>query len=128
MIDIVIIIILTYMAFRIISIVRQEADIFREFNQSQSIGWLSLLFPLGPIVYFVLALKVGWLLAIILSIICYLPGLIAARKRITTFETAGTDRVQKAQGAASQASAAAVVGLVYSGFKLTMVFIGNAFA
>ena len=128
MIDIVLIIIFSYMAFNIVRAVRKEAKIYREFNQSQSISWLSLLFPLGPIVYLTTVNIFGWLPAIIFTIICYLPALFIARKRISFFDCAGTDKVKKAKNAASQTFIAATTGIVYSAFKLTMVYIGNAFA
>ena len=124
MIDIALIIFFAFMAFRILRTVRQESAIFREFEQSQSFAWLALLFPLGPIVYLLTIFRSGWLVAIVLMVSCYLPSLIAAKKRISFFERAGTDRVRNAENAAAQAFGAAIGGIVYAVILLCFSFIG----
>jgi hypothetical protein len=114
--------------FQVATAVKRESEIFQEFNQSKSVGWYSLLFPLGPIIYFTTVYRFGWLPAIVLTVFCYLPALITAKKRIAVFERAGTDRVRNAQNATTKAFGAAIAGLVFAAFLLGMVFINNAFA
>lgn len=116
------------MAFRIVTAVKRESEIFREFNQSKSFGWLSLLFPLGPVIYLTTVYRLGWLPAVMLAICCYMPALVTAKKIISVFDRAGTDRVRNAQNAATQTFGTAVAGLIYTAALLGMIFINNSFA
>lgn len=120
MLDIVLFITFAVMAFRVAKSVRNESAIFIEFEQPRTIGWLAFLFPLGPIVYFALVYRIGWLPSIVLMAACYLPSLISARKRIAVFERAGTDRVNKAKDASFQAYGTSIAGLVYTAVILAM--------
>lgn len=125
MIDIIIFIIFSVMGFRIATAVRRESDIFTEFNQPRTIGWLSLLFPLGPIIYITTAYRFGWLVAITLMVACYLPVFLSAKNRIRVFDRAGTDRVNKAKEAAMQAYGTSIAGLIYTGILLAVNIIGS---
>lgn len=120
MIDIVLFIVFAVMAFRVAKSVRNESAIFIEFEQPRTIGWLALLFPLGPIIYLSLVYRVGWLPSIALMAACYFPSLISARKRISVFDCAGTDRVNKAKEAAFQAYGTSIAGLVYTAVILAI--------
>lgn len=125
MIDIVIIVFFCVMSFSIVMAASREAEIFREFNQSRSFAWLSLLFPLGPVVYLVTAFRFGWLVALALMVVCYLPGLITARQRISVFDRSGTDRTRNAQNAATRAFGTAIAGLIYAAVILGFGLIGT---
>lgn len=126
MIDIVLFITFTVMAFRVAKAVRNESAIFVEFNQPKTIGWLALLFPLGPIIYLALVYRVGWLPAIVLMAACYLPGFFSAKRRIFVFDRAGTDRVDKAKEAAVQAYGTSIAGLVYTAVILAINIASTA--
>lgn len=118
MLDLVLLVFFGVMAARIARLVWREAAIYREFNQSLSLGYLVLLFPLGPILALTTMLRLGWLVALVLVLACYLPGFIAARRHLSFFERAGTDRVKSAESAASQAYGTAVVGFIYTSLLL----------
>ncbi len=118
MLDFVLLVFFSVMAARIARLVWREAAIYREFNQSLSLGYLVLLFPLGPILALTTTLRLGWLVALVLVLGCYLPGFIAARRHLSFFERAGTDRVKSAESAASQAYGTAIVGFIYTSLLL----------
>lgn len=101
------------MAYRIAKTVRRESAIFLEFKQPKTLGWLVFLFPCGPVIYFVLSYRAGFI-GLILMALCFLPGCIAAKKRISAFDRAGTDRVNRAKSAAVQAFEMSIVGFVYT--------------
>lgn len=106
-------------AVRITRAVGKEAAIFREFGQSKQFRVLVWFFPAGPI--FLLAGSfLGFVVAFALSVVCYLPAMVAARKCIASFERAGTDRVKRAQNTATQAFGNAIAGLVFSAFILVI--------
>lgn len=128
MLNLILIIAFTVMAVRTARTVLRETAIFREFNQSRALGVLVLLFPLGPIVYFATAFRLGWIIAIVGAASCYLPALIAAKHRMHAFERAGTDRVKTAHEAATQAFGTALVGLIYCGIILTFTLVGASSA
>lgn len=110
MIDFVLIVFFGLMAARIAQSVRRESAIFREFNQSQSLRYVVLLFPLGPILSLTTTFRLDWWVALMLVLGCYLPGFMVARRHLSIFERAGTDRVKGAESAASQAYGTAIVG------------------
>jgi len=120
-INFVLIIFFAYMAFSIIKATMSSSNIFTEFEQSKSFAWFSLLFPLGPILYLVTLYRLGWLIAILLMLACYLPALITSKMRANTFERAGTDRVNNAQNSAMKAFGTAIVGVVYT----TVLIVAN---
>lgn len=128
MIDIIIFVTFSVMAFRIAKSVRNESAIFIEFEQPKIIGWLVLLFPLGPIVYLTLLYRVGWLPSLLLMTICYLPSFLVSKKCISVFDCAGTDGVDKAKDAAMQAYGTSIAGLVYTAVILVIniAFTANA--
>ena len=113
------------MAFRVGKSVRNESSIFIEFEQPRTIGWLAFLFPLGPIIYLFLVYRVGWLPSIVLMAACYLPTLISAKKRISVFDRAGTDRVNKAKEAAFQAYGTSIAGLIYTAVILAINVVNS---
>jgi hypothetical protein len=113
MFDIALLIVFGVMAYRTIQAVRNEAQILAEFKQSQAVALLAVLFPLGPLVLFVAAVVMPFPLAFVVAAFCYLPALIVSRQQLRILETAGTDRVQKARAAATQAFGTALVGLIY---------------
>ena len=126
MLDFGLLIFFGVMAARIARLVWREAAIYREFNQSRALGYLVLLFPLGPILALTTALRLGWLVALVLVLGCYLPGFIAARRHLSFFERAGTDRVKSAESAATQAYGTAIVGFIYTGLLLIFTLAASS--
>lgn len=126
MLDFVLLVFFGVMAVRIARLVWREAAIYREFNQSLSLGYLVLLFPLGPILALTTTLRLGWLVALVLVLGCYLPAFIAARRRLSFFERAGTDRVKSAESAASQAYGTAIVGFIYTSLLLIFTLAASS--
>ena len=47
------------MAIKIAIGVRKESKVFEKYNQPKVLGWLALLFPLGPIAYIYASIKLG---------------------------------------------------------------------
>jgi hypothetical protein len=121
--DIALFIVFVVMTVRIVRVVLAESAIFREFNQSRSIGFFVLLFPLGPLVLLLATFRLGWLVAIVLATACYVPGLVVSSKRIAAFDRAGTDRVHPAKKAVSQAFGTALVGLLYVAVVLVLFIV-----
>jgi hypothetical protein len=126
MFDFVLLVFFGVMAARIARLVWTEAAIYREFNQSQSLGYLVLLFPLGPILALTTTFRLGWLVALVLVLGCYLPGFIAARRHLSFFERTGTDRVKNAESAASQAYGTAIVGFIYTSLLLIFALAASS--
>ena len=112
------------MSFRVIQTSRAETEILEEFGQSKLFAWLSLLFPLGPILYALTLYRLGWLPAIILMTACYVPGLIAAWKVMYFYERAGTSRVENIHKATKRAFHTAFVGLLFVFTFVTLLLIG----
>ena len=108
------------MAYRVIRGIRKESLLLKEFGQSQSLALVAPLFPLGPLFLIFGAVWLGWAIAVPLAFACYVPALIIARGQGLALERSGTDRVQRAQSATSQAFGTALVGLIY-------VAVGAAF-
>jgi len=104
-----------------------ESDIFNEFNQPKSIAFFVFLLPLGPILLFVLSHRLGWVPAVIISLCCYLPTLIVAKKRIAVFGTSGTDRTQIALRASNHAYGTAILGLLHISLYLIMTFANYSY-
>lgn len=125
MLDLILVIVFTVIAVRTARTVLRETPVFREFNQPRSLGVLALLFPLGPIVYLVTVFRLGWIVAFVGAASCYLPALIAAKRRMYMFDRAGTDRVKNAHEAATQAFGAALAGLIYLGIMLVFTLVGT---
>jgi len=118
--DIIAFIIFAGMTYRIVGTVRRESAIFAEFKQSTAVGYSALLFPLGPVIMLFVGARAP-LIAIILCAACYAPGLVLARRATSGFDRAGTDRVQAASGAASQAFGTAIAGLAYTAAVLVFL-------
>jgi len=125
LLDIIIILFFSITAFKIFLSVKREKEIFMEFNQSRIFSWLSLLFPLGPIAYLTTVYRLGWVPALILMALCYLPALIASKKAIVVFNKSGTDRVNNAKNAVEKSHITAIAGLLYVGILLIMALSAN---
>src|SRR5262245_46794587 len=125
MLDAVLLIFFGVMAVRVATAVSREATVFREFQQSRSLAFLALLFPLGPLVMLAGLNRIGLLGSVLVAAACYLPALLSARRLMRAFDQAGTDRVSKAQSAASQAFGTALVGLLYVAVVFTLGFFSN---
>lgn len=111
------------MTCRVFPGVRRQAVVLAEFRQGQSPAYLSLLFPLGPPIlvlgsYYLSVLIAG--LAVLAALACYVPCMIIARRQVRALDKAGTDRVQKAQGALNLAFGTALAGVIYVAANLVM--------
>jgi hypothetical protein len=126
--DVAIFIFLVVMTFRVMSASSREAAIFREFKQPRWIAPLSLLFPVAPLVMLFCLSRLGVILAAALAALCLVPALVVARRNIRAFERSGTDRVNGAIGAASQAITAAIAGLVYVAAVSILVLVWAGYA
>jgi hypothetical protein len=128
MLDVALLVFFGVMAYRIVSAVRREAPIFLEFRQSKALAMTALLFPLGPIATILLIAR-SPILAFTAGLACYLPSLFIARRITSALERAGTDRVQQAKAAASQAFGTALVGVIYAvGVFLYVVILAVYFS
>ena len=126
MLDLLPILFFLAMAWRIARAVLRESAIFREFGQPRSLATLVLLFPLGPVAYLAAVLRLGWVPALIVAAACYLPALIAARRCLRAFDSAGTDRVRAAREAATEAFGTAMGGLIYVAVMLGFSLLGSS--
>jgi hypothetical protein len=118
--DVVAFIIFTGMTYRIVVTVKRESAVFAEFNQSMAVGYSALLFPLGPIIMFLVGTRMP-VIGILLCAACYVPGLVSGRRATVGFDRTGTDRVKAANGAAWEAFGTAIAGLVYVAVILVLV-------
>ena len=92
------------------AVINQEALVFAEFRQPRTLAGLVWLYPLGPTVGFNGIAWVGPAFSLALAALCFVPATIAARRLIAAFERAGTDRVDRALGAANLAMIGAIGG------------------
>ncbi len=121
MLDIVLIIVFSVMAYRIATSIHRESMIFREFKLSRTLALAAMLFPFGPIGLFAGSVGLVFPLAYIGAAACYVPALLIARRLGNALEKAGTDRVKGAQTAISQAFGTALAGLIYVALHLVFV-------
>ena len=123
MLDIAVLISLAVMTYRVWSGVSREAEIFREFNQARTLAIVSLLFPLAPIILLLGMVHVGAVVSLVGAAVCFLPALVIARRNVRVFERSGTDRVNGAISAASQAVGTAIAGLCYVAVVAVFVLV-----
>lgn len=126
MIDFIALVFFIVMPSRILVAVRREAGILQEFGRTNSLAYLALLFPLGPIILWSGPFWTALPIAYCLAAACFVPALIAARRCTRALEVAGTDRVQPAQAAVWQTTGTALLGLAYVGLTCAVVFFVRA--
>ncbi len=86
---------------------------FVEFNVPTSLGLWVWLFPVPPILTFFAVPGVTQLLfGYAVAILFFVPGLVAAVHARKVFQTAGTDRVDRAQRIADEAVLGGVIGVL----------------
>jgi hypothetical protein len=128
MIDVALLVFFCVMAYRVAVAINRERPILAEFNQSPVLGATALLFPVGPIATLFL-LGRSPILSLAAGLICYVPSMVIARRMIRSLERTGTDRVQGAISAASQAFGTSLVGLIYAfGAFIFVVIVGVYFS
>ena len=120
MLDVVALILFAGIAYRTFMAVRRESVIFAEFNQSTTLAYTALLFPLGPIAMLVIGIRAP-LIAVPICAVCYVPSLVLARRLTACFDRAGTDRVKAANAAAWEAFGAAIAGLAYAALAAVLI-------
>ncbi len=113
MIDLVIFITLLVIAIKAYRTIKENSNIFDEFNQSKILSALVLLYPLGPLLLLLGEAMFPRILLFVIVAACYLPALIIANRQNKAFECAGTDRVTAAKSGVSYASVGALAGLIY---------------
>ena len=114
MLDLVFLIVFVVLTHQVASAVRRESDIFLEFKQSRLLAVAALLFPFGPFVWFIIPrLGMPFWVGSVGMFLCYVPAIVLARRASNAFDTAGTDRVKRAQEATSKAKLAALLGFIY---------------
>ena len=126
MLGIGLLIVLLVLGARAFLALRRESAVLAEFGQSSQLGWLALLYPLGPV-----ALLIGprllpqiVLFAIVAAFYAY--ALVVASRQRNALECSGTDRVKDALSATSSASLGAIVGLIYIALAGIFAFLGQA--
>ena len=121
MFDLALLVVFVVMAYRITTGIHRESAVLQEFKQSRALIFLVLLFPLGPLIIFFGMSRLPFPFAFLAAAACYVPALVVARRSGRELETAGTDRVQRAQTLMSQAFGTALAGLVYVGAVFTII-------
>lgn len=111
------------MAYRIAVGVRGNLAVLAEFRQAPTLGWLALLFPLGPVLGTLGAPHLGFEPAALAMLGCYLPALLVAHGQGCVLDTAGTDRAQPLEKVTAQAFGAALVGLIYGAIWLAFIVV-----
>ncbi len=101
------------LAFRVVKSVKEESEIFLEFDQKRSIAATTLLFPFGPILLLILPSILGWLPSVIVTSLCYFPAWISSRKAISAFDRSGTSRTNKALSTSNHIFGGALLGMIY---------------
>lgn len=101
------------MALRISKALRDEAITLEIYEVSRTLHVLVFLFPVGPSILFYGAFFAPLALSSFGALLCYVPVLIIARRQARKLQTAGTDRVAKAENAISEAFGVALVGIIF---------------
>jgi hypothetical protein len=104
----------TVAAVRTGRVISEEAAILSEFQQPGGLRVLVWLFPAGPLLLLMGPALMPSLVAIVLSLLCFLPAFVTARKSVAILERSGTDRVKRLQD-----SFAGVVGNGIAGMAFT---------
>ena len=119
MIDIAILITLLIVSYKSSKSIRDNTEIFSEFNLSKVLIILVFLYPFGPVLLFIFGAILPQALLYPLVAACFLPQLVISNKQSNALSLSGTDRVKEAKDALSLASLGAIIGLIY----LTVVII-----
>jgi hypothetical protein len=94
-------------------LVSRNRTLFAEFRVPSSFSAWAWLFPLPPLLLLIPIAGIALLaFGLGLSALCFVPGVITARRTKARFETAGTDRVDAIQGAADKIFFAGIVGIM----------------
>lgn len=113
MFDIALFVFFCVMTYRVVRGIRDEAPLLKEFDQSHALAWLSLLFPMGPLVFLIGIAYLSISVAVISALACYVPALAISSKQRRALERSGTDRTQRAQAVIYQAFSTGLAGVVY---------------
>lgn len=127
LLDLAIFITLLVIALKASKAIRTQSAIFTEFEQSNVLALLVFLYPAGPIIkilggaYFPAVMVFG------LTTICYIPALVIARKQISVFQVAGTDRVRTSKDALTSVVSGAFIGLIYLSVVLVLTIAFSSY-
>ena len=113
MLDICFLIVLSVLGVRAFVALRHESQVCSEFGQSSRLGWIALLYPLGPIIVLIGRYFVSPYIVLLVVAAFYAYALMLASRQKDALESSGTDRVKSALSATSSASLGALVGLIY---------------
>ena len=119
--DIAILITLLYISYKASKSLRNESEVLKEFNISNTLSFLVFIYPLGPVLL-IFGAVIPHIILYPLVAACFLPQLLLAIKQKSLLELTGTDRANKAKEALSLASLGAIVGLLYLAVVLVLVF------
>lgn len=101
------------MALRISKILQSEAITLEIYEVPRTMQFLVFLFPAGPVLLLHGTVYVPFSLGALGALLCYLPTMLLARKQAHRLQTAGTDRVARAENAISEALGVALAGVVF---------------
>ncbi len=101
------------MALRISKALRDEAITLEIYEVSRTLHVLVFLFPFGPSILFYGSFYAPLALSAFTASLCYVPVLVIASRQARRLQTAGTDRVVKAESAISEAFGVALVGVIF---------------
>ncbi len=101
------------MAICISKVLRSEAITLEIYGVSHSLYLLVFLFPLGPTILLYGSFYAPLVFSAFGALLCYVPVLIIAKHQARKLQTAGTDRVAKAEKAIAAAFEIALVGIIF---------------
>lgn len=127
------IIVFSTLAIRIAKSLKKESNIINEFNLPNYLIFLIMLYPLSPIILYIIGSSILYstvdnltlVVTTLAALACYLPGLIVAKRCLLKIDRAGTDRVRNAQNVITQAYMTAIGGIVYIIIVFSFVLIGT---
>src|SRR5258706_15719441 len=129
LVHIAIFVVFVIVAIRIAKDLSGESALLVEFNPPTGLRFAVLLFPLGPMFLLIASWALGFV-AVGIAAICYVPGLVLARRLSKGLERARTDRVKPAQEIASVAMITAVGGLIYAALyallSIAVIFLDSS--
>ncbi len=111
------------MAARITRGLFQESKIFEAYNLHKHLIVLVWLFPTAPLILYLATAYLGIIVAIILTIACFIPGFVIARQQRRVLERTGTDKTKRALVLVNNVNGLALIGLIYVSCIVVITFV-----
>jgi hypothetical protein len=108
---------------RLFLIFPKHKEIFKEFSQSQRVGYLILLCPLAPMILWAGLWIIGFIPSFILAALCLIVVWYVAHAQYHFFDAQGTARVKPAQQWLSRVEMLSILGGVYLIIALLFVLV-----